>query len=151
MNFLKTIAFLVFTGVMLPAFTQNINWSPTAKAGEATNPIDFDFNASVATNFVHLAIGSLATSISDQDEKDYITLFPNLASDQLNVICFNTICPQNLKIFNRYGQVVLEQQGLFSNIIELDISQLIPDVYFLRLSDENEVFYTSTFVKIAFE
>ena len=64
------------------------------------------------------------------------TVYPNPASDLLNVSIEQEVGAVELSVIDLYGRVVLQQNTQATNV-ELDLAKLANGMYFLRLENEN--------------
>lgn len=118
------------SGATLQSFTPEIN-------GEYAVIITNSTNCSVTSECVSVT----AVSIDEHSLQTSITLYPNPATNELNV---QTESPINsLSIFNLLGQKVLEQKD---QIPQINISQLTPGIYLLSV-ELNEKQYRLKFIK----
>jgi len=76
-------------------------------------------------------------------EDNALSLYPNPASDQLNIVLnaeFKT--PSDISIYNNMGQKVQHYsnvKGSESQALKIDITNLKPGVYTLRIENENQI------------
>jgi len=80
------------------------------------------------------------TSVNDLDEKSAFILFPNPASQILNIEIKNSVSQQSLRVFNSIGQLVELME--FSEKINWDVSQLPPGLYLIKHDNK-----TARFIK----
>lgn len=72
--------------------------------------------------------------IADQDFSTNATIYPNPATDVLNISLKNTIVAQ-VGIYSLSGAKVME----IKDTSNLNISKLVPGVYFVRIQDNNNI------------
>ena len=124
----------------------NWNFTWTAPA-QGTGTITF-YSALVVqeehTKLCSLEINEKNTSGIENIYSNRISIFPNPASDIINVTTENKQ-PKQLSIFNRNGQLCISS-GLKENI-KIDISNLDEGVYFLKIKDKG-IISTKRFIKI---
>jgi len=73
----------------------------------------------------------LITSVNEGIEDTYIMMYPNPATDKINISSNYEI--RKLILTNQLGQVVLEQQAN-SNSIQVNASQLRKGIYFVKVN-----------------
>ena len=89
----------------------------TSDMGYARNP-NGTGNFVIQTPTFNANNQSLATN-SFENPKNILSIYPNPASNQINVILSDLIENENIKIFNQLGQLVLEQKASNENVINL--------------------------------
>ena len=89
----------------------------TSDMGYARNP-NGTGNFVIQTPTFNANNQSLATN-SFENPKNILSIYPNPASNQINVILSDLIENENIKIFNQLGQLVLQQKALNENAINL--------------------------------
>lgn len=67
----------------------------------------------------------------DTPAEDLITVFPNPATDELNIKLANNSATANVHIFNLLGEVVMDQEVQDGS--SMNISSLAPGIYFLKV------------------
>ena len=87
----------------------------------------------VSEGFIQGNISTLTTLIEHYPELS-AEVFPNPTYDHLMVYTSQALSGSNLEFIDYYGQVLLREELI--DFKELDISQYIPGVYFLRWVDE---------------
>lgn len=101
------------------------------------------------TSFSDFAIGiasSVITLSNPEFQKQQLTLYPNPASEQVN-LSFKTILDNvNVKIISILGQTVYEKSNLSGDNLSLNVSDLIKGIYIIQVSDGISV-STSKFIK----
>ncbi len=81
-------------------------------------------------------------SLPDELDEDVIKIYPNPASDILNIQFRNDTKEVNgIKVFNMMGEIVMDYKNnsLQSDVLELNISNLITGIYFLEVEVNGEV------------
>jgi hypothetical protein len=85
----------------------------------------------------HFYCGSLPTSI-DETESSSVNIYPNPASNQVTIYDVQGAILQ-IEIYNALGEKVLSQQPATSQgQLTIDVSDLTPGIYFVRLANESE-------------
>ncbi|MDI1256641.1 MAG: T9SS type A sorting domain-containing protein [Flavobacterium sp.] len=112
------VAFKIKT---LPTLTAGTTFSNTAS-------IYFDYNAPVDTNTTTTILQVLGTD--DFKFDNYFTLYPNPASDILNITTKQNIQVTSFSIYNTLGQLVLAVPNTTKSI---DVSQLTTGNYFIKV------------------
>ena len=100
----------------------------TSDMGYARNP-NGTGNFVIQTPTFNANNQSLATDLFETP-KNILTLYPNPASNQINVILSDLIENENIKIFNQLGQLVLEKKASYENAI--NVSSLNTGTYILK-------------------
>ncbi len=134
----------IFENIMLPfddatndgyvAF--KIKTLPTLVLGDSfenSASIYFDYNFPIITDPAVTTIQSLR--IPDFEFSKYFTLYPNPASNVLNLKANSDIAVKSLEIYNVLGMLVLKIPNA-STISAIDISQLKSGTYFLKINSE---------------
>jgi hypothetical protein len=76
------------------------------------------------------------TSVSTtKTSTDGISLYPNPASDELNVLFNPNGGIKNITIYNMIGKAVTVYKVTANNSAKLDIQNIPAGIYFIRLSD----------------
>lgn len=81
--------------------------------------------------------GTCASATFDAELAKNVTAYPVPASDVLNVTFPADFSPQSLRVTDLNGRLVIEQDGLLSGNVQINVSRFIPGTYFLQLWDEN--------------
>ncbi len=105
--------------------------------------IYFDYNFPIETNIASTTIQVLGNQ--DFEFSNYFSLFPNPASDVLNIQTKNTIELNSLSVYNTLGQLVLVIPE-FSQIDAIDVSNLKAGSYAIKLITDKGI-TSSKFVK----
>lgn len=101
------------------------------------------------TSFSDFAIGKGASDISLSNEsftKKAFILYPNPATNSLNLTLENMLENATLKIISITGQTVLEKQNMSGTDFSLDVSGFSNGVYIIQLNNDKEII-TSKFIK----
>lgn len=88
--------------------------------------------------------GDLSSNINELTKKEGFNLFPNPASDVIN-ISFEDEMQHSVSIFNALGQVVLEVESINEKEIQISTSQFKDGQYIIRV-DNTVNLYIKTFV-----
>ena len=99
--------------------------------------IYFDFNAPIITNEATTTV--VSTLSTDEFESGLgLTIYPNPASELLNIAGLESLEIQSLEVYNLQGQLILTQQ---ENTTSIDVSVLRSGMYFIKIiSPEGTVF-----------
>ena len=101
------------------------------------------------TSFSDFAIGIASTPItlsSPEFQKQQLTLYPNPASNQINLSFKSVLDNVNVKIISITGQTLYQQSNLSGDNLSLNISDLTKGVYIIQVSDGISV-SNSKFIK----
>jgi len=85
-----------------------------------------------------------------QNEAGAVSVYPNPASNQLNIqLRQSKATLAKIEIFDVYGRLVLRkrQQSLGATVATIDIASLTPGVYFVKIHDRNGMDEEHKFVK----
>ncbi len=103
--------------------------------------IYFDYNFPIVTNTATTTIAALSNP--SFDFATYFSLYPNPATNELNINLKSAIEINSIQIYNTIGQLVTVQTG---NALKVDVSNLKIGNYFIKINT-NEGFSTSQFIK----
>lgn len=82
------------------------------------------------------AVSKFATGVSTVNKvSDAVSMYPNPASNELNVIFSETAGIKNIAIYNLIGKPVMVYKVTASNSAKLNIESIPSGVYFVRLID----------------
>lgn len=114
-----------------------IKTKPTLKVGDSfTNEanIYFDYNFPILTN---KATSKFQTTLDTQDFKfsNYFNLYPNPASNVLNINAAQAIEIQSLAIYDVLGQLVIAVPNAKS-VSNIDVSKLRTGTYFIKVKSD---------------
>ena len=101
------------------------------------------------TSFSDFAIGIASSEISlskPEFQKQQLTIYPNPASEQVNLSFKTILYNVNVKIISTTGQTVYEKSNLSGDNLSLNVSDLTKGVYIIQISDGNSV-TNSKFIK----
>ena len=85
-------------------------------------------------------------SLDGNSKEAYITIYPNPTSSILNIQSSGEITNAKISITNIIGNTTYYNPSIInSNLINIDVSQLIPGTYFLNI--DNQGVYQKTFIK----
>lgn len=118
------------------AFTQGSSIENTAN-------IYFDFNTAIRTNTA-ISTANNFLSIENISNKQSIDIFPNPATDRLNINVSTAV--EYLKIYNANGKLVLEMKQPGNRGI--DISQLSTGTYIAEVTLGKGTVHTQKFIKM---
>lgn len=124
-----------------------IKTKPTLVVGDTfTNnaSIYFDYNFPIVTNIASTTIQVLGNQ--DFEFSNYFNLFPNPASDVLNIQIKNTIELNSVSVYNTLGQLVLVIPEV-SQIDAIDVSNLRTGSYFIKLMTDKGITSSKFFKK----
>jgi hypothetical protein len=125
------VAFKIKT---LPSLVVGNTFSNTAN-------IYFDYNFPIITNTATTTIAALNNP--SFEFANYFSLYPNPATNELNINLKSVIEINSIQIYNTIGQLVSVQTG---NALKVDVSNLKTGNYFIKVNT-NEGFSTSQFIK----
>jgi hypothetical protein len=103
--------------------------------------IYFDYNFPIVTNTATTTIAALSNP--SFEFANYFSLYPNPATNELNINLKSAIEINSIQIYNTIGQLVTIQTG---NALKVDVSNLKTGNYFIKINT-NEGFSTSQFIK----
>ncbi len=101
------------------------------------------------TSFSDFAIGiaSAELTLSNPEfQKQQLTLYPNPASNQINLSFKSILDNVNVKIISVLGQTVYEKSNLSGDNLSLNVSDLTKGIYIIQISDGISV-SNSKFIK----
>ncbi len=99
---------------------------------ENTAYIFFDFNAPIITNTV---VTEYVEPLSAGAVKVYAHIYPNPVSDELIVKWNSEFKPNRLEVFDLTGRKVLEENIRSTELVAIQVEELVNGVYILQLSD----------------
>jgi hypothetical protein len=114
-----------------------IKTKPTLKVGDSfTNDanIYFDYNFPILTNKATSKF-QITLDTPDFEFSNYFTLYPNPASDVLNINATQTIEIQSLAIYDILGQLVIAVPNAKS-VSNIDVSKLRTGTYFIKVKSD---------------
>lgn len=119
----------------------------TVKIGSCLNTALFDVSdASFA--IVESDAGTIKTNLKTstitEEEQPVLSLYPNPASEVLNIVANGTI--SHVWVLNSLGQTVFETI-VNSSQFQLDVNEMIPDMYFVTIETEGTITTHKVFVK----
>ncbi|HMI07251.1 MAG TPA: T9SS type A sorting domain-containing protein [Flavobacterium sp.] len=118
--------YVVFKIKTKPTLTMGSTFSNTAS-------IYFDYNSPIVTNTATTAIALLA--VKDFEFSDCFTVYPNPASNVLNIQTKGNIAVTSIEIYNTLGQLVLAIPNA-GKIPAVDVSQLKSGNYFIKINSD---------------
>ncbi|CAM4282539.1 T9SS type A sorting domain-containing protein [Flavobacterium terrigena] len=121
-----------------------IKTKPTLVLGNTfsnTANIYFDYNFPIVTNTATTTIAALSNP--SFEFANYFSLYPNPATNELNINLKSAIEINSIQIYNTIGQLVTIQTG---NALKVDVSHLKTGNYFIKINT-NEGYSTSQFIK----
>ncbi|HEX8562176.1 MAG TPA: T9SS type A sorting domain-containing protein [Flavobacterium sp.] len=135
----------IFEGINLPFDDANndgfiafkIKTKPTLIVGNAfsnTSSIYFDYNFPIVTNTATTTIAALANP--DFDFRNFFSIYPNPASDRLNISKTAEIAVTSICVYNLLGQqLIVIPNG--RDIDAVDVSTLQTGTYFLKINSDS--------------
>lgn len=93
--------------------------------------IYFEPFGSAQTNEVQNVIGEVSTTGIDDNQLSVAGLYPNPARDKATLVS-PLLVPGTIRIYNRFGTVVLAVPHTGGERVELSLQQLLPDVYYVQ-------------------
>lgn len=94
-----------------------------------------EFSASTNDNFT---TSQLSVGIESLNDQLGIAIFPNPASQDLNIDLKDRTTAINIEIFNAAGQTLALESNHNGNLFTYDVSTLATGVYFVQISDGTE-------------
>lgn len=119
----------------------------TVKVGSCINPLVFDESDApfeIAESDGVVSKTALKTAVLETNEQLTLSLYPNPASEVLNIVSGSTI--NHVWVMNSLGQTVFETP-LNSTQLQLDVNEMLPDMYFVRIESEGTFTTHKIFVK----
>ena len=119
----------------------------TVKVGSCINPLVFDESDApfeIAESDGVVSKTALKTAVLETNEQLTLSLYPNPASEVLNIVSGSTI--NHVWVMNSLGQTVFETP-LNSTQLQLDVNEMLPDMYFVRIESEGIFTTHKIFVK----
>jgi hypothetical protein len=98
--------------------------------------IYFDYNEPIVTNTVVSAVVAPVVTHTSLPVTSLLQVYPNPASDRVNVVYQGTLANGQIEIYNMLGSKVLQQSMVQQNgrwQAEIDVSQLPGKLYILRI------------------
>ena len=150
----STIANYVYnlSHVYFPEMPIHQNWLPGGDSDYSTSDVlgVSVNNMDQAKRFTELNLGLVATlaglipsSVDDMTDDGW-SVYPNPTSGMLIV---KGLPERNVSVYNLMGQQVISQ-AITVEECEIDVSALVPGIYFLRVLSEDKRFFTKKFVKL---
>jgi hypothetical protein len=116
-------------------------------ANNATSCYTLKVQTVTATRTATTAVNASTTATKENaDQKFAISLFPNPAGDQVNVLTEGVSTRTSVKVYNLMGNLVLTQQANGNMITRLSTAKLTPGVYLVQVNDGTET-RSARFVK----
>jgi len=91
------------------------------------------------------AVGQAPNGIMDIQTNKNMLIYPNPVSGIIRFEMANNVSISKTEIISTYGQTLIEKKNEGQNTI--DVSQLNPGMYFLKLTDINGVSYIKSYYK----
>jgi hypothetical protein len=110
--------------------------SVTIEGGPETTTVMFG-NPQEVYPFAGVCINQTTAGNTDIESEQTLSIFPNPASDMLNINLKAGSFAQ-IKITDLNGKIVWEKTGLNSNLSQIDISQLTNGIYTIQIIEKNE-------------
>jgi hypothetical protein len=115
--------------------TGSITWSPTYQ-GSASIKVQGVNSCGAGSYSIDFPV-NVITGIAEPTKQKIVTLYPNPAKGMINIIPLFKM-KTDLKVFNSQGCVVIEKNSLSLNgSYQLDISGLVPGIYFFNILTDN--------------
>jgi alpha-glucosidase len=83
---------------------------------------------------------SAATGINELAERQIIKIYPNPASEKVNVVSSEEPLKQNITLYDEIGRIELQTVSLPGNNTEIDISSLKNGIYFIEVKTTKTVY-----------
>jgi len=91
---------------------------------------------------VIVSVDSSNISVSENQRlAKLISVFPNPATQRINIALSPELNTQSIVLSNALGQEILRKENPLSHITELNVSQLKPGTYMLKVNTQYGVFY----------
>lgn len=119
----------------------------TVKVGSCINPLVFDESDApfaIAESDGGSSKSELKTSILEDNNQPTLSLYPNPANEVLNISSGTTIT--HIWVMNSLGQTVFETP-LNTTQFQLDVNEMTPDMYFVRIESEETFTTHKIFIK----
>lgn len=111
------------------------NWQSNIHIGDQHDVHDIVLVDSLIADFLNYQLCDLATSLSEISTPIDFSIFPNPASDRIEISASEEI--NTLVIYNLIGQPVAKKSGL-SKFYTLDVANLPRGVYLIEIQSNNE-------------
>lgn len=106
-----------------------------------------DFNPGVGTSIINPFMNDAfiqkmsyaPTDVAEVKSQSSLFIFPNPASDKINIAYKKIADAIHIKLINLIGQTISEKKYLTEVKFSLDISELIPGIYFLEINDQDKI------------
>jgi len=134
------------------AFTINAKTSSVKEGTKlaSNSGIYFDYNAPVFTNTpVNNYLKSLSVNEAALKQMEQMSIYPNPTGNTLNIKFPESLgSVQHIEVLNMQGQLVLEKDLTGNDMLQLDVTNLISGIYYLRVTSETGVVSGVKFIKI---
>lgn len=83
----------------------------------------------------------------EEFEMESINLYPNPATDVLNIDLSEVGTAESVSVFKSTGELILREESISKSQMELDISDLLPGTYFIQVTNQKMETQVKRFVK----
>ncbi|MFH0895257.1 MAG: T9SS type A sorting domain-containing protein [Bacteroidota bacterium] len=119
----------------------------TWNSGAMTGTFDFcdqtggniDLNTGTIAGTITYCTFTCTIGMSEQNDNSDIRFYPNPVSSVLSVVTSKEFRNANLSIYNSFGQEVMIQSNLNGQEVTLDCGNLAAGIYFIRMTESNNV------------
>jgi uncharacterized repeat protein (TIGR01451 family) len=130
----KTDEPILSNGHFIYSIKPKKNWMPGTSIQNSA-AIYFDFNEPVITNKVKNTLTVPASTITI-NKYNGLSVYPNPANDVLNIAMDNKTGNTQIFVFDIMGKLVMQQNAIASNNTKLNISNLAPGQYILKVNNQ---------------
>ncbi len=109
------------------------------------DPTDLIFETNENNNMAYASITVLPADVQDVEEQDAVSIYPNPAFNELNVIDETGL--QRVDVIDMRGTIVSRIKDINTRKVVIDISKLPAGVYYLIGVDKKERIFRRKFVK----
>jgi len=132
-----------------PASVSGTNFNVLSTSGGSLVTTNSTVNTISFTEYV-LCDSNLVSVNDFSDKNESLNIYPNPASNYLNVENNQNLVVQKIEIFNITGKIIeVKTVEKTEKNLQIDISDLDNGVYFLKVYDNEEIIKTSKFLKLS--